>query len=249
MPASTTAPVVVPETEGLLWWHYLIIGAGAVLLLLVLGAVLFFVAARRAMRMPDDTELNSDDDVEAKAGKSESSSKAVSTQNGGMDDGTGWRVKYEDIDVGQKIGSGGFGAVYRGRWRGTDVAIKKLFKSDLNEEFAQEVSLMCKLRHPCVILFMGACIEEPNLCIVMEYMPKGSLFEVLQNDDVTLAWDSKMRLAVDIAKGMTYLHECNPPIRHGDLKYYYYYYYYYYNCFFVFNYEKKKNGQLSKRLM
>ena len=191
------------------------------LLLLVLGAVLFFVAARRAMRMPDDTELNSDDDVEAKAGKSESSSKAVSTQNGGMDDGTGWRVKYEDIDVGQKIGSGGFGAVYRGRWRGTDVAIKKLFKSDLNEEFAQEVSLMCKLRHPCVILFMGACIEEPNLCIVMEYMPKGSLFEVLQNDDVTLAWDSKMRLAVDIAKGMTYLHECNPPIRHGDLKYYY----------------------------
>ena len=55
----------------------------------------------------------------------------------------------------------------------------------------------------------------------MEYMPKGSLFEVLQNDDVTLAWDSKMRLAVDIAKGMTYLHECNPPIRHGDLKYYY----------------------------
>jgi hypothetical protein len=44
----------------------------------------------------------------------------------------------------------------------------------------------------------------------MEYMPKGSLFEVLQNDDVTLAWDSKMRLAVDVAKGMTYLHECEP---------------------------------------
>lgn len=105
--------------------------------------------------------------------------------------------------------------MYRGRWRGTDVAVKKLFKSDLNEEFAQEVSLMCKLRHPAVVLFMGACIDEPNLAIVMEYMPNGSLFEVLQNDDVTLGWDAKMRFAVDVAKGLTYLHECSPPILHG----------------------------------
>lgn len=49
-------------------------------------------------------------------------------------------------------------------------------------------------------------------------MPNGSLFEVLQNDDVTLGWDSKMRFAVDVAKGLTYLHECVPPILHGDLK-------------------------------
>jgi hypothetical protein len=172
---DTPSPMSTSTSSALLWWHYLLIGVAAFLLLLLLGVVLFFVAARRAMRMPIDAAAaaadnnNDDNDVEARGGGGGTSNDTNMTssgavQSGGMSDGSGWRVHYADLDVGQKIGSGGFGAVYRGRWRGTDVAIKKLFKSDLNEEFAQEVSLMCKLRHPCVILFMGACIEEPNLC-------------------------------------------------------------------------------------
>jgi len=67
---------------------------------------------------------------------------------------------------------------------------------------------------------MGACTTPPNLCIVSEYVSKGPLFKVLHKskDRDQLSTERKIRIALDAAKGIHYLHTCRPPIIHGDLK-------------------------------
>jgi len=130
-----------------------------------------------------------------------------------------WLLNYDDLDIKEEIGMGSFGAVYRGEYRGTEVAVKHL-KDDLKEdslfEFLQEISMMCELRHPNVLLFMGACTKPP--CIVTEYMPRGSLYDVLHDDNIVLDWMLIQTMALDAAQGMDFLHSANPPILHGDFK-------------------------------
>ena len=86
--------------------------------------------------------------------------------------------------------------------------------------FLQEVSLLMKLRHPNVLLYMGACVDpQYPLCIVSELIDGGSLYTLLHgrgNSQLTLA--QKMRMTQDIARGMLYLHSCNPVVLHRDLK-------------------------------
>ncbi|KAJ8305899.1 hypothetical protein KUTeg_016444, partial [Tegillarca granosa] len=69
--------------------------------------------------------------------------------------------------------------------------------------------------HPNLCRFVGACIKVPNVCILMEYCCKGSLNDVLMNDEVPLSWSFRFSFATDIAKGMQYLH--NHRIIHGRL--------------------------------
>lgn len=63
-----------------------------------------------------------------------------------------------------------------------------------------------ELRHPNLCQFVGACTETPNVCILMEYCPKGALADVLLNDDIPLTWSFRFSFAADIANGMDYLH-------------------------------------------
>lgn len=74
------------------------------------------------------------------------------------------------------------------------------------------------LRHPNIVLFLGACIKPPNLGIVLEFCSKGSLWSVLQNHNIDLTWEDRRKIALDTAKGVFYLHSFNPPILHRDLK-------------------------------
>lgn len=68
-------------------------------------------------------------------------------------------------------------------------------------------------------LQMGACTKPPNLYIVSEYVHKGSLFKLLHRTEFSdLSMAMKLRIALDVARGMLYLHSSNPPIIHGDLK-------------------------------
>ncbi|MCL7035736.1 hypothetical protein MKW94_009727 [Papaver nudicaule] len=84
-------------------------------------------------------------------------------------------IMWEDLAIGAQIGHGSCGTVYRGLWCGSDVAIKEFFKfdysDDLLQSFRQEVLLMKRLRHPNVLLFMGAVTSPQHLCIVTEYLP------------------------------------------------------------------------------
>eukprot|EP00741_Cyanophora_paradoxa_P013645 tig00020704_g13174.t1 len=133
-----------------------------------------------------------------------------------------WEIDASEIRLYDKIGEGGLGKVYRSLFRGTQVAAKKLrfVKCDeaIMHAFRSEVDVMRKLRHPNIILFMGASTVPPEIYIVTEYMPRGSLTDVLLNKSIALDWATQLRMAKDAARGLNYLHLCKPPIVHRDLK-------------------------------
>lgn len=67
-------------------------------------------------------------------------------------------------------------------------------------------------------MFLGACTKAPNFAIVLEYCSKGTLWSTIQNTDYDLPWETRKRYALDTARSINYLHTCNPPIIHRDLK-------------------------------
>ncbi|CAI8602035.1 unnamed protein product [Vicia faba] len=133
-------------------------------------------------------------------------------------------IPWSELILKENIGTGSFGTVLRADWRGSDVAVKILkvqgFDSERFEEFLKEVTLMKRLRHPNIVLLMGAVIQPPKLSIVTEYLSRGSLYELLQMPSVGSSISEKRRLsmAYDVASGMNYLHQMKPPIVHRDLK-------------------------------
>jgi len=137
-------------------------------------------------------------------------------------------INFEDLYFGPKIGAGGYGEVYKGRWKHTDVAIKRVFKSEQSgesvDEFIKEISILSKLHHPNILLFLGASISNNGLFIITEYMSKGSVYSNLHsplhkiNGKAKIGFKEKMNLLLDAARGMLYLHTFDPPIIHRDLK-------------------------------
>ena len=77
---------------------------------------------------------------------------------------------------------------------------------------------MKEFRHPNIVMFYGAVVEPPNYCLVLEYCVKGSLWEILHNQNLAIEWPLKRKLALDVAKGVHYLHSMDPPKLHRDLK-------------------------------
>lgn len=73
------------------------------------------------------------------------------------------------------------------------------------------------LRHPNIVMFLGACTKAPNFAIVLEYCEGGTLWSILQKSG-ELGWEERRNLALDTARGMNYLHERQVPILHRDLK-------------------------------
>ncbi|CAL5186657.1 unnamed protein product [Lathyrus oleraceus] len=139
-----------------------------------------------------------------------------------LDEVAEYEIPWEEITLGERIGLGSYGEVYRGEWRGTEVAVKRFLNQDISgealEEFISEVRIMKRLRHPNVVLFMGAVIRPPNLSIVTEFLPRGSLYRLIHRPNNQLDERRRLRMALDTARGMNYLHNCSPVIVHRDLK-------------------------------
>ncbi|KAK8597564.1 hypothetical protein V6N13_094967 [Hibiscus sabdariffa] len=191
-----------------------------------------------------------------------------------------WEIPWENLQIGERIGIGSYGEVYRADWNGTEVAVKKFldqdFSGDALVQFKCEVEIMLRLRHPNVVLFMGAVTRSPNFSILTEFLPRpmnpendlnsctlysvsiemlsifcpyvmflihlqpcmvlgactlcfavyendesfpgGSLYKLLHRSNPQLDERRRMRMALDVAKGMNYLHTSNPTIVHRDLK-------------------------------
>ncbi|KAL7518512.1 hypothetical protein ACHAWX_003330 [Stephanocyclus meneghinianus] len=91
--------------------------------------------------------------------------------------------------------------------------------SRLVKDFMTEMRHLSKLRHPCITTVMGAVIEpgsEPSL--ILEYMDRGSLYDILHNDTVSFDGEVLLPILQDICQGLRFLHSANPSIIHGDLK-------------------------------
>lgn len=119
------------------------------------------------------------------------------------------------------IGQGGYGKVYKCCLHGTPVAVKVLRPDavERKEEFLREVEVLSQLRHPHILLLLGACPE--NGCLVYEYLENGSLEEnILQhNGNPPLPWFIRFRIVFEVASGLAFLHNSKPdPIVHRDLK-------------------------------
>ena len=118
------------------------------------------------------------------------------------------------------LGQGGFGVVYKGTWRHQPVAVKALTSQGLTdsarEEFINEVQVMVNLRVPQVVALYGISVQ-PRYQLVMEYCPHGSLFGYLHSSQ-PMDWGMRGRIALEVAQGLAFLHACQPPILHRDLK-------------------------------
>jgi len=129
-------------------------------------------------------------------------------------------IDYSALHLKEKLGEGGFGVVYKATYRGELVAVKKPNRNAIVavDEFEREAELMGKLNSPYVISYLGACVQQPNLCLVMEFMEKGSLDGVLRNANPRIPIGGKLYLkyAEYMTRGMVYLHKNG--IIHTDLK-------------------------------
>ncbi|OIW19974.1 hypothetical protein TanjilG_31848 [Lupinus angustifolius] len=134
----------------------------------------------------------------------------------------GWNIGFSELTVGTRVGIGFFGEVFRGIWNGTDVAIKVFLEQDLTsenmEDFCNEISILSRLRHPNVILFLGACTKPPCLSMVTEYMEMGSLYYLMHlgGQKKRLSWRRRLKMLRDICKGLMCIHRMK--IVHRDLK-------------------------------
>lgn len=130
-------------------------------------------------------------------------------------------ILFDDLKLGDKIGGGGFGDVHVALWQGHQVAVKKLRVQRVSQtkkkQFEDEVRSISDLDHPHVVKFYGACIAPPNLAIVMEFLPDGSLYDNLYYyDDVQFDEKTKNQFIWDALSALVYIHSMN--MVHRDIK-------------------------------
>eukprot|EP00250_Pteridium_aquilinum_P008390 c17908_g1_i1 orf=1-1629(-) len=119
------------------------------------------------------------------------------------------------------IGEGSAGTVYLGNLpSGKLVAVKRILKEKKVETFNKEVELLARIRHPNLTALLGYCQTKFVHLLVYELMGNGDLGrKLLDPNTQALTWDQRVKIAIDCAKGLTYLHEFpQGPIIHRDIK-------------------------------
>ncbi|KAJ8470370.1 hypothetical protein OPV22_024713 [Ensete ventricosum] len=126
------------------------------------------------------------------------------------------------------LGRGGFGVVYKGELHdGTMIAVKRMESAVLSskalDEFHAEIAVLSKVRHRNLVSILGYSTEEYERLLVYEYMPQGALskhlFQWKQLELEPLSWKKRMNIALDVARGMEYLHNlAHQCFIHRDLK-------------------------------
>ncbi len=129
-------------------------------------------------------------------------------------------IPYADLKIEKELGEGAYGRVFKAKHGHEDVAVKQLNMGSNNSQvltqFQSEAAHMAKLHSRYTLRIVGICLE-PYRCLVLEYMEGGSLYDYLQkNLSSTVQWLKRIELALDIGKGLSYLHTRN--VIHRDLK-------------------------------
>ncbi|KAJ1291262.1 hypothetical protein BS78_02G303500 [Paspalum vaginatum] len=134
------------------------------------------------------------------------------------------RAATGDFDESNKLGQGGFGAVYKGVLPGGgEVAVKRLSQSSMQgvEELKNELALVAKLKHRNLVRLVGICLEQQERLLVYEFVPNRSLDLILFDTEKReqLDWGQRYRIINGVARGLQYLHEDSQlRVVHRDLK-------------------------------
>ncbi|PON76440.1 Phosphorylase kinase, gamma catalytic subunit [Parasponia andersonii] len=185
------------------------------------------IEAAEAARRIADLEAQKRVNAELKAVReSEERKKAIDALS--KNDNRYRRYSIEEIEAAtgffeqsRKIGEGGYGPVYKCYLDHTPAAIKVL-RPDAAQgrsQFQQEVEVLSCIRHPNMVLLLGACPEYG--CLVYEFMANGSLEDRLfcRGNTPPLSWQLRFRIAAEIGTGLLFLHQSKPePLVHRDLK-------------------------------
>ncbi|CAK4425754.1 unnamed protein product, partial [Aphanomyces euteiches] len=135
-----------------------------------------------------------------------------------------WRLDENDIVPEQALSRGAFGEVWRGKYRGSTVAIKKLLASQSGpaaiKTFVAEIVLMSKLDSKYIVKFIGVSwYRKAEMMLILEYMDDGDLRSKLESTtQETLPLETKLDYATSIAEGLVYLHTLDTGIIHRDIK-------------------------------
>lgn len=128
-----------------------------------------------------------------------------------------------NFDPSKEIGDGGFGTVYHGKLRdGREVAVKRLYEQNCRrmEQFINEIKILTSLRHQNLVSLYGCTSRRSReLLLVYEYIPNGTVADHLHGDrteEAPLTWPIRMRIAVETATALSYLHKSD--IIHRDVK-------------------------------
>jgi len=136
----------------------------------------------------------------------------------------------QEIFLQRIIGEGTFGRVWSAKWRSSKVAVKEFvfaqaavagrssMQGEIIEEIIGEAGMMAILRHPNVLQLFGCSLTAQAIWIVSELCSLGSLRQLLDDNEKSLPLALRINLALQVAEGMTYLHNQEPPIIHRDLK-------------------------------
>ncbi|KAJ6978726.1 serine/threonine/tyrosine-protein kinase HT1 isoform X3 [Populus alba] len=152
-------------------------------------------------------------------------SENVETWEASKEDQEEWTADLSQLFIGNKFASGAHSRIYRGIYKQRAVAVKMVripnqneeTKTLLEQEFKCEVALLSRLFHPNIVQFIAACKKPPVYCIITEYMSQGTLRMYLnKKEPYSLSTETILRLALDISRGMEYLH--SQGVIHRDLK-------------------------------
>ncbi|XP_065187973.1 uncharacterized protein LOC135818510 [Sycon ciliatum] len=136
----------------------------------------------------------------------------------------GTRIAWSDLRIRKQLATGRFCKVLLAELGDIPVAVKQLppFVSTESpyDAFIQEAEVLRTLRHPNIVMFLGAGRDKRSgrPFLVMEYLRRGSLYDVLHDQSNAIEQSDRLRFSLDAARGVRYLHNTSPPRIHRDLK-------------------------------
>ena len=142
-----------------------------------------------------------------------------------------WELKHNEFNIINEnlIGLGSTGKVYKTYWRGIECVVKMLntttskTKNDINHtDLINEISIISRLRHPNLVLFLGACTLKEPILLLYEYMENGNLEDYYYNKNKNKKWKPDIKLLnkwlIQLTQAIYFLHNCYYPIIHRDIK-------------------------------
>ncbi|XP_064999962.1 LEAF RUST 10 DISEASE-RESISTANCE LOCUS RECEPTOR-LIKE PROTEIN KINASE-like 1.2 isoform X1 [Musa acuminata AAA Group] len=129
------------------------------------------------------------------------------------------------FDASNTLGDGGFCTVYKGKIQdGRTVAVKRLYENNYRrvEQFMNEIQILSRLRHQRLVILYGCTSHQSReLLLVYEFVSNGTLAHHLHGSPASqciLTWPMRLRIAIETADALAYLHAVNPPVIHRDVK-------------------------------